>query len=84
MTRFLKLLRNPTWYRQLLYGLIVAFVFGGLTFVSGFHLAFALIQVAFVAGIKESYLESLTGEFNWRNFILFQFPALFIYIIITL
>lgn len=84
MNRFLKLLRNPTWYRQLLYGLIVAFVFGGLTFVSDSHLAWTLIQVALIAGVKESYLESITGSFCWRNFTLFQFPALLIYIIITL
>jgi len=84
MEKFLQIIENPIWHRQLLYGLILAVIFGGTTLLSGFHPALALPQILLIAGVKEHYLQDLLGQFNWRNFFFLQIPVLLIYILITL
>lgn len=83
MEKFLQIVENPLWYRQLLYGLILAIFFGGTTLLAGFHIFWMLPQIALIALVKEHYIQDLIGEFHWRNFMLLQVPAFLGYILFT-
>ncbi len=83
MEKFLKIIENTTWNRQFVYGAILALVFGSLTLTSGFNPFWAVIQVVFIAWVREDYLRDLSGSFNWRNFYFIQIPALLLYFVWT-
>ena len=76
MNNFLKLVENPTWYIQLLYGAILAVFFGAITLFCGFSLFWALVQIALIAAVREHYNEHLENRFNWRNFLLVILPII--------
>lgn len=83
MENFLKLIENDLWYRQFLYGLIMALFFGAVSLLSGFSIAWAIVQIAIIATVKEHYVQDLTGKFNWRNFFFLLVPVMLLYIIYT-
>ena len=83
MKKFIEILENPVWHRQLLYGLILALFFGATTVLSGFHPIWAILQIALIAAVKEHYVQDLTGQFHWRNFFFLQVPVIILYIIYT-
>ena len=83
MENFLKLIENDLWYRQFLYGLIMALFFGAVSLLSGFSIAWAIVQIAIIATVKEHYVQDLTGQFNWRNFFFLLVPVTLLYIIYT-
>lgn len=83
MENFLKLIENDLWYRQFLYGLIMALFFGAVSLLSGFSIAWAIVQIAIIATVKEHYVQDLTGQFNWRNFFFLLVPVMLLYIIYT-
>ena len=88
MKTFLRVVENTTWYRQFVYGAILALVFGFLTITSGFNPFWAIVQLVFIAWVREDYLrdkDSIGGfrlekqPFNWRNFYFIQVPGLLLY-----
>lgn len=76
MEKFLKLVENPTWYMQFLYGAILALFFGGITLYCEFNFFWAVVQVTLISAVREHYNEHLEGEFNWRNFFFLITPVI--------
>ncbi len=83
MEAFLKVVENTTWYRQFVYGAILAIFFGATTFAADFNPIWTAVQVAIISWVREDYLRDLTGSFNWRNFFFLQVPCLVFYYIYT-
>lgn len=94
MKTFLKVVENTTWYRQFVYGAILAIFFGAVTIASGFHPFWAAVQIAIIAWAREDYMrdriEDVYGfntlphrAFNWRNFFFLQVPCILFYYIYT-
>ncbi len=76
MNKFLTLVENNSWYIQLLYGAVLALIFGAITLFCGFSLFWALAQIALIAAVREHYNEHLQNRFNWRNFFLLLVPII--------
>lgn len=83
METFLKVIENTTWYRQFIYGAILALFFGVTTIAAGFNPFWTVVQIAVIAWAREDYLRDLSGTFNWRNFYFLQVPSLLLYYIYT-
>lgn len=81
MKTFLKIIENTTWYRQFIYGAILAAFFGGVTLFCGFSLVWAILQIILIAAVREHYNEHLDGSFNWRNFFFLLVPVIILYIV---
>ena len=88
MEKFLKIVENTTWYRQFVYGAILAILFGFFTLAAGFNPFWAIVQVLVIAWAREDYVRdknSIGGfrlekqPFNWRNFYFLQVPVLLFY-----
>lgn len=79
MEKFLKIVENTIWYRQFVYGTILAILFGFFTLAAGFSPIWAIAQVIVIAWAREDYLRDLKGSFNWRNFYFLQVPSLLSY-----
>ncbi len=93
MKTFLRIVENTTWYRQLVYGAILAISFGVITIAAGFHPFWTAVQIAIIAWFREDYMRDIPGEvggfrlaqnpFNWRNFFFLQVPCILFYYIYT-
>jgi len=81
MQNIINIIENTNWKIQLLYGLILALFFGGVTLLSGFSPVWAIAQIVLISAVREHYLQDLTGKFNWRNFFFVLVPVLLLYII---
>lgn len=79
MEKFLKIVKNTTWYRQFVYGAILAILFGFFTLAADFNPFWAIPQIIVIAWAREDYLRDLKGSFNWRNFYFLQVPVLLFY-----
>lgn len=75
-------MENTTWYRQLVYGAIMAAFFIGLCLLGHAATFWALVAVSIISAAKEHTVEHLKGEFNYRNFMLLVLPVLFIHLLI--
>lgn len=82
MQKFINIIENQTWCRQLVYGGILGAFFLLLTWLSDTHPFLSLMAVSIIAVAKEHYIEHLVGRFNWRNFFLLILPVLLFHIII--
>lgn len=76
MKKFLKIVENTTWYRQFIYGLILAAFFTSVTLFCSFSMFWAVAQIALISAVREHYNQHLTGEFNWRNFFFVLVPVI--------
>lgn len=79
MNKFLEIIENTTWYRQFVYGIILAAFFGAIMLSCSKSLIWAVLQIALIAGVREHYNEHIDGSFNWRNFFFLQVPVVILY-----
>ncbi|MDT0643687.1 hypothetical protein RM553_12665 [Zunongwangia sp. F363] len=80
--KFQQLIEKESWKSQLLQGAILALFLLLLCWWGDTTSFLAVMAVALVATFKEYYMEDLTGEINYRNFMLFVLPVLLIHIIL--
>ena len=79
MNTFLKIIENTTWYRQFVYGAILAAFFGAVTLFCGYSLIVAIMLITLISAVREHYNEHIDGSFNWRNFFFLLVPILILY-----
>ncbi|MDT0689377.1 hypothetical protein RM549_06240 [Salegentibacter sp. F188] len=80
--KILQIIENENWKKQLLYGSILAIFFLLLCWFGDVTSFLAVIAVSVIAAGKEHYMHDITGELNYRNFMLLVFPVLIIHIIL--
>lgn len=81
MKNFFEIITDDTWYRQFVYGTALAAFSGLICLFCGWSLLIAVAWTVMMAGFREHYLEDITGQFNWRNFLFLIVPVLVLYII---
>lgn len=82
MSKVQNIIENEKPVTQLIYGAILAAFFLLLTWFGDAHSFWAVLAISIIAVAREHYMEDITGEFNYRNFMLLLVPVFLAHFVI--